>query len=82
MDGNGYHRKLTAEQISTPARILAVADMFEALSANRPYRQDMLPDQVMSILTKDAGAGICPEVFAALKTWLAMSNYTPFKLAA
>jgi putative nucleotidyltransferase with HDIG domain len=82
MDGKGYHRGLSAGQISTPARILAVADMYEALSANRPYRQDLLPDQVMSILTKDAGPGICPEVFAALKTWLARSDYKPVKLAA
>jgi len=82
MDGKGYHRGLSAEQISTPARILAVADMYEALSANRPYRQDLLPDQVMSILTKDAGPGICPEVFAALKTWLNKSEYKPVRLAA
>jgi len=65
-----------------PARILAVADMYEALAAKRPYRQDLAPEEVMQILTKNAGAGICPEVFAALKTWLARSAYRPIKLAA
>jgi putative nucleotidyltransferase with HDIG domain len=82
LDGKGYHRGLCAEQLSTPARILAVADMYEALAAKRPYRQDLEPEEVMTILTKNAGPGICPEVFAALKTWLLASDYTPTKLAA
>jgi putative nucleotidyltransferase with HDIG domain len=82
LDGKGYYRSLTAEQLSTPARILAVADMYEALAAQRPYRQDLAPEQVMEILGKNAGSGICPEVFAALKTWLVSSDYQPIKLAA
>ena len=82
LDGKGYHRGLTAEQISTPVRILAVADMYEALAAKRPYRQDLSPEEVMSILTRNSGPGICPEVFSALKTWLAVSDYTPVKVAA
>ena len=82
LDGKGYHRGLAGEQLSMPARILAVADMYEALAAKRPYRQDLAPEEVMQILTKNAGAGICPEVFAALKTWLARSAYRPIKLAA
>lgn len=82
LDGKGYHRGLPAEKLSTPARILAVADMYEALAAKRPYRQDLSPEEVMSILTKNSGAGICPEVFAALKTWLDQSAYRPIQLAA
>ncbi|HWE01766.1 MAG TPA: HD domain-containing phosphohydrolase [Tepidisphaeraceae bacterium] len=82
LDGKGYHRGLTADQLSTPARILAVADMYEALSAKRPYRQDLTSEEVMTILTKNVGPGICPDVFSALMTWLAESDYQPFKLAA
>lgn len=82
LDGKGYYRGLGAEQLSTPARILAVADMYEALAAKRPYRQDLTCEEVMSILTRNAGAGICPEVFAALKAWIAASAYQPIKLAA
>ncbi len=82
LDGKGYHRGLSAEQLSVPARILAVADIYEALAAKRTYRQDLAPQEVMEILTKNAGAGICPEVFAALKIWLARSAYRPVKLAA
>jgi putative nucleotidyltransferase with HDIG domain len=82
LDGKGYHRGLSADQLSIPVRILAVADMYEALAAKRPYRQDLAPQEVMEILTKNAGTGICPEVFAALMTWLARSAYRPIKLAA
>ena len=82
LDGKGYHRGLCAGQLSTPARILSVADMYEALAARRPYRQDLTPEEVMTILTQNAGQGICPEVFAALKTWLAASDYKPYQLAA
>ncbi|MGA3066153.1 MAG: HD domain-containing phosphohydrolase [Tepidisphaeraceae bacterium] len=82
LDGKGYYRGLSADQLSTPDRILAVADMYEALAARRPYRQDLTPDEVMDILAKNAGTGICPEVFAALKTWLAKSSFQPIKLAA
>jgi putative nucleotidyltransferase with HDIG domain len=82
LDGKGYHRGLSAEQLSKPARILAVSDMYEALAAKRPYRQDLTPEEVMSILTRNSGPGICPEVFAALKTWLNRSSYQPIKLAA
>ena len=39
MDGTGYPKKLTIEQMSIPARIMAIADIFEALTAaDRPYK--------------------------------------------
>ncbi len=82
LDGKGYHRGLPAEQIPVGARILGVADMYEALAAKRPYRQDLSDEEVMTILTKNTGAGICPEVFAALKVWLKESKFQPIKLAA
>jgi HD-GYP domain-containing protein (c-di-GMP phosphodiesterase class II) len=71
LDGSGYHRGLTAAQLSTPDRILCVADMYEALSAKRPYRAELSREEIFAILSKSAGTGICPEVFAALKTWVA-----------
>lgn len=82
LDGKGYHRGLDAGRLPMAARILAVADMYEALAAKRPYRQDLTEGQVMDILTANAGAGICPNVFAALKTYIAGGGYVPVKLAA
>jgi putative nucleotidyltransferase with HDIG domain len=82
LDGKGYHRGWNAGQLSTPMRILCVADMYEALSAQRPYREDLSQEAVMDILARNVGAGICPDVFAALQTWVAGGGYKPFKLAA
>jgi HD-GYP domain-containing protein (c-di-GMP phosphodiesterase class II) len=51
MDGTGYPNKLTREQMSIPARMVAVADIFEALTAkDRPYKKPMPLSQALTIL--------------------------------
>ena len=51
MDGKGYPRGLTREQMSVQARIMGIADIFEALTArDRPYKQGMKLSQAMSIM--------------------------------
>lgn len=51
MDGTGYPRGLTAADMSIPARILAIADIFEALTAqDRPYKKAMPLSQALTIL--------------------------------
>lgn len=51
MDGTGFPRGLTREQMSIPARIMAIADIFEALtSQDRPYKQPMKLSQALSIM--------------------------------
>jgi len=82
LDGHGYHEGRSASAISLPVRILTVADMYEALAAQRPYRQDLSEGQVTEILTRQLGTGIDPEVFAALQCFLNTSNYEPIRLAA
>jgi putative nucleotidyltransferase with HDIG domain len=54
LNGTGYYRNLTAGQLSTEARILAVADIFDALSAKRPYRDSLPLETVFAILRKDS----------------------------
>jgi putative nucleotidyltransferase with HDIG domain len=82
LDGKGYHRGLTADQLSVADRILCVADIYEALTAKRPYRKDLTTEDAMDILAKNAGAGICPEVFSALKYYLAHGGFKPSAIAA
>ena len=48
-------------------RILAVADVCEALSADRPYRNAMEPDRVRAIMRGDVGTAFCPEALGALE---------------
>jgi len=55
IDGHGYCRGLTGDALSTTARILAVADVVDALSADRPYRAGMPAERVRSILESEAG---------------------------
>ena len=51
MDGTGYPNQLNGEQMSIPARMIAIADIFEALTAgDRPYKKGMLLSQALKIL--------------------------------
>ena len=70
LNGKGYHRGLSAEQLSVPDRILCVADVYDALAADRPYRATMQLDQILGILDKMAVAELCPNAVMALKTYL------------
>lgn len=52
LDGSGYYRGLRAPQLILESRILAVADVFDALSARRPYRDGIPREKVLAILRK------------------------------
>lgn len=55
LDGTGYPRRLKAEEISIPARIVAIADVFEALTASdRPYKTGKTLSESVGILVKMA----------------------------
>jgi putative nucleotidyltransferase with HDIG domain len=66
LDGRGYHRGIGAAELDRPARILAVADVCEALQAERPYRKALEWDEIMAIMGRQAGQALCPEVFGVL----------------
>ncbi|UGS37512.1 HD-GYP domain-containing protein [Capillimicrobium parvum] len=67
IDGRGYHRGLPGERLGVQARILAVADVAEALSSDRPYRSRLGPHEVLTIMRVEAGTHFCPATFAALE---------------
>jgi HD-GYP domain-containing protein (c-di-GMP phosphodiesterase class II) len=67
LNGSGYHRGLRDVQLSMPARVLCVADMYDALRASRPYRAALSPEQAIGIIGRDAGTAIDGECFAALQ---------------
>ena len=54
-DGSGYYRKLKGEDIPFGGRILAVADVFDAITSKRHYRDKMPIKNVIDILKKDSG---------------------------
>lgn len=55
MDGSGYPRGIQDEDIHLFAKIIAVADVFDAVTSNRVYRQAMLPHEGLEILYAGAG---------------------------
>jgi putative nucleotidyltransferase with HDIG domain len=71
LDGSGYWRGWGAEQLSRFARILAVADIFDALHAKRPYRDGIPLEKVFQMLRDDAPRALdlpCVEALIASKT--------------
>jgi len=54
-DGSGYPRGLKAAETPRTARIVKVADAYDAMTSNRPYRRGMRHDQAIAILEKHAG---------------------------
>ncbi len=65
MDGKGYPKGLTRDQMSVQARVMGIADIFEALTArDRPYKQGMKLSQAMGIMHKfRMGGHIDPDLF-------------------
>lgn len=64
-DGGGYPHKLDAERIPLSARIVAVADAFDAMGSDRPYRKGMPDEKIDNILRAGAGQQWDPEVVDA-----------------
>ena len=67
MDGSGYCRGIGAEQLPEMSRVLAVADVYDALSTARPYRHALSPPEVFAIMERDGAPGFCPKCFDALQ---------------
>jgi HD-GYP domain-containing protein (c-di-GMP phosphodiesterase class II) len=67
LDGRGYHRGFAAADLPVSARALAAADVFEALTGDRPYRTPMEPDDALAIARRDPGRldQECVEALAA-----------------
>jgi len=70
LDGSGYHRGLDARALPLPARIFAVADVYDALAHDRPYHVAMPLDRVFAILDGDAGSRLDGRSMAALRELL------------
>lgn len=67
LDGKGYPLGLDARTISIESRIITVADIFDALTADRPYRAAMPVEQALHIMAGEVGSAIDPQCFYALQ---------------
>jgi len=64
-DGNGYPKGLQGEEIPLGARIIAVADAYNALITDRPYRDAYPPEQAIDIIKSESGTHFDPQVVDA-----------------
>jgi response regulator RpfG family c-di-GMP phosphodiesterase len=74
LDGTGYPNALRGEQIPIPARMMAISDIYDALTASdRPYKRAMPMDRALDILTSDVKRGQLDadlfDVFVGAKVW-------------
>ena len=65
LDGRGFPDGLRGERIPVEARIVAVADAFDAMTTRRPYRESRPPEQAMAELRRVAGTQLDPEAVEA-----------------
>jgi len=57
LDGSGYPHGLRGDEISMEAQFITVADIFQALAQDRPYRRAMSPDDILAVLQSQARQG-------------------------
>jgi len=67
LDGTGYPLRLDGGAIGIETRIITIADFFDALTADRPYRAAMPLERALDIIGSEVGKAIDPHCFAALK---------------
>ncbi len=70
LDGTGYPDKLVADEISMMTRIITTADIFDAITAERPYRGAVPIPKTLEIMEENVGTAIDPLCFNALKAAL------------
>ena len=77
LDGKGYPKGLRGAEIAPETRILTTADIFDALTARRPYRDALPRDKALGIMAAEVGTAIDPACFAALRRVLAEGGAQP-----
>lgn len=70
LDGTGYPLRLDDRLISRETRIITVCDFYDALTADRPYRAAMPPDEALAIMAREVGKAVDAECFEALRASL------------
>jgi putative nucleotidyltransferase with HDIG domain len=78
LDGKGYPRGLSAPELTRDMRMLTVADIFDALTAERPYREAMPLERTFAIMDDMEGSAIDPDCYAALKRAVAAADFLRF----
>ncbi|HEY2600602.1 MAG TPA: HD-GYP domain-containing protein [Thermoleophilaceae bacterium] len=81
-DGKGYPDRLKGREIPLAARILTVADAFDAMTSDRPYRRALSEEVAAAEIRRNVGTQFCPEVVAALEVCLTATVRRPAQATA
>lgn len=76
VDGKGYPDGLTGEELPLLARIIAVADTYDAMTTDRPYRRGLPSEVASQEIGNGAGSQHCPQVVAAFQRLAARGVFT------
>lgn len=68
MNGHGYLQELGGKEIPITARIFAIADVFDALTSKRPYKEPLTFDDTMNILKQGRGSHFASELLDAFES--------------
>ena len=66
LDGRGYFQGLRAEQIPLGSRVIATADIYDALTTARPYRPALPEETAVQLMERDRGIGLSGDCLDAL----------------
>jgi putative nucleotidyltransferase with HDIG domain len=85
-DGRGYPDGLSGEKIPLAARVLCIADVFDALASDRPYRAAFPRDEALAIMTRDIGKAFDPTLFdrflkVVMRPGVTLQDFAPARLA-
>lgn len=78
-DGNGYPDKLSGENIPLLSRIVTVVDNYDAMAVRRVYQGARQHDEILDIMTKEAGTKLDPEILDRLLRVLSKPEYAVYK---
>lgn len=79
LDGGGYCRGVGGEALGPSLRVLSVADVYEALTADRPYREAMSPGRALEVMGEEVGSHFGPEAFRGLEEVLERKGPPPWR---
>ncbi len=74
LDGTGYPAGLRGDEIPDLVRILTVADVFDALTSNRPYREGLFPEEALALLDNGVGTKFDGRAVAALREMVGLER--------
>jgi HD-GYP domain-containing protein (c-di-GMP phosphodiesterase class II) len=76
VDGRGYPDGLSGDQLPPVARIIAVADTYDAMTTSRPYRAGLPPERAAQEILSSVGTQLCPNVVDAFRELYGAGRFT------